>query len=482
MRVAYLSAEVAPFAKTGGLGDVAGALPNYLRHEGVDCRIFMPRYGHIDPAREFRHHVPVPMRWGHTESVLVEEGRLPGGAPVYFLEHHGLYGGRAGIYGDRYGEFGDNGYRFAVFCRAALQSFGHLGWWPDVVHCHDWHTGPALAYMVSNFGDGDPRSRMGRVFTIHNQAYQGWQAPAWLDSVGLPRELLRVDAMEHHGAVNLLKTGIQLAHKVTTVSPTYAWEIQTSEGGFGLDATVRWRSRDLVGILNGIDMDEWNPQADPHLGGLGYHSGDLGPKAELKLRLQAEMGLGVDSRPLLLGIVSRMVGQKGLELVLDALPTLMNRPVQLAVLGSGAQYYQDRFRQAVWDYPGRVAVKLGYDNPLAHRIEAGVDAFLMPSLYEPCGLNQMYSLRYGTLPIVRRTGGLADTVDDLDESPFTGVGFVFDEYHHGALAQAVDRALRWYFDDPDGWHWARVRAMLRDNSWGRSARYYKQLYRIVSEG
>ena len=479
MRVAFLSAEVAPYAKTGGLGDVCGALPQYLRRRGIDCRLFMPRYGHIEPAREFRHHIPVAMGWDNFEFFVVEEGQHPTGTPVYFLEHQGLFGGRYGIYGDGYGEFGDNGYRFTAFVKAALDACSHMHWWPDIVHAHDWHTGAAMAFLSAAMDWRDPRAHAGRVFTIHNQAYQGFQAPSWLESVGMPRETFHDGGCAQGGIVNLLKTGIQYAHKVTTVSPTYAWEIRTRQGGFGLEGTMNYRAGDLVGILNGIDVDEWNPQADPHLGGLSYHSGDLAPKRELKRRLQAECGLAVSDDAFLVGLVSRLVGQKGIELVLQAIPTLMQRPVQFVALGSGVDSYQTGLRRLAAMYPGRVSANLRFDVGLSHRIEAGADAFLMPSLYEPCGLNQMYSLRYGTPPIVRRTGGLADTVDDLDEDPYHGVGFVFDEYRAWALVQAVDRALRWYYDDPDGWHWCKVRGMLRDNSWDRSAEKYHQLYDLV---
>lgn len=479
MKVAYLSAEVAPYAKTGGLGDVAGALPRYLREAGVDCRVFMPRYGQIDPARELKHHLAVPMAWGQREYFGLSEGEHPNGFPVYFLEHEGLYGGRFGIYGDRYGEFGDNGYRFAAFCRAVIESFSALGWVPDVVHAHDWHAAPAMAYLSAGLYDDDPRGHVGRVFTIHNQAYQGYQGAGWISEVGLPYETFHPGGLAQGDVVNLLKGGIQYAHKVTTVSPTYAREIRTPDGGFGLHNTMNYRGGDLVGILNGIDMDEWNPQDDKHLGGLGFHSGDLRGKLECKRALQREAGLPENEHVFLFGFISRLVGQKGIDLILNAIPTLMSRPVQFIALGTGVEAYQDGLRALEYRFPGKVSSMIQFDVALSHRIEAGLDAFLMPSLYEPCGLNQMYSLRYGTLPIVRRTGGLADTVVDLDENPQDGVGFCFDPYSSGALVHAVDRALRWYYDDPDGWHWAKVRAMLRDNSWGRSAQVYKRLYEVT---
>lgn len=479
MRVAYLSAEVAPYAKTGGLGDVAGALPAYLREQDIDCRVFMPRYGQINPEREFRHHVPVPMAWGHSEYFLVEEGVHPKGFPVYFLENDALFGCRYGIYGDQYGEFGDNGYRFAAFSRAVLEACKHLDWIPDVVHAHDWHTAPAMGYLAAGLYEDDPLAHAGRVFTIHNQAYQGYQGKSWISRVGLPPETFHDGGFAQGSVVNLLKGGVQYAHKVTTVSPTYAWEIRTREGGFGLEGTMNYRGRDLIGILNGIDMEEWNPQTDPAIEGMHFHSGDLSKKRECKRALQRECGLPEDDEVFLCGTISRLVGQKGIELILGALPRLMTRPVQFIALGTGERQYMDGFRRLAAMYPGRISAQMAFDVPLSHRVEAGLDAFVMPSVYEPCGLNQMYSLRYGTLPIVRRTGGLADTVVDLDEDPGDGVGFVFDEYSSAALGQAVDRALRWYYDDKDGWHWAKVRAMLRDNSWGRSAGIYKQLYEVV---
>jgi starch synthase len=479
MKVAFLAAEVAPYAKTGGLGDVVGALPRYLQNRGMDVRIFMPRYGQIQPEREFRHHMPVAMGWGEFEYFLLEEGQHPSGVPIYFLENEGLFGGRFGIYGDQYGEFGDNGYRFTAFCKATLEAFSHMEWIPDIVHAHDWHTGSTMAFLSAALHPQDPRAHVGRIFTIHNQAYQGHQGRSWLDQVGMPQETFHDGGVAQGGVVNLLKTGIQYAHKVTTVSPTYAREICTRSGGFGLQGTMAYRSRDLWGILNGIDTEEWNPQNDPHLDGVSYHAGDLSGKRECKRRLQKEMGLPENDNVLLLGTVSRLVGQKGIELIQDALPTILRRPVQFVVLGSGERAYEDEFRRLAWDYRGRMAAALRFDVGLSHRVEAGVDAFLMPSYYEPCGLNQMYSLRYGTLPIVRHTGGLADTVEDLDDNPYEGYGFHFDAYSSDALVRTVDRALRWYYDDPEGWHWAKVRGMLRDNSWGRSASIYQELYETV---
>lgn len=474
MKVAYLSAEVAPYAKTGGLGDVAGALPGYLRQIGVDCRVFMPRYGTMDPAREFRHHMSVPMG-GHALYFVVDEGQHANGTPVYYIEHEELFGSRFGIYGDRFGEFGDNGYRFAAFCRAALEAFQHLDWWPDVIHAHDWHTGPAMAYAAEVFHPRDPRSQAGRVFTIHNQAYQGWQGKSWLDSAGLPWETYHLGGLEHQGTVNLLKAGIQFASRVTTVSPSYANEICTRAGGFGLESTLQYRRDDLIGILNGIDMDEWDPANDEHLRGVSFHAGDLRPKAEAKLALQQEVGLEENGNVCLIGMVTRLVAQKGIELLVGAAETLMARPCQVVVLGSGSSGYENALRELQQRYPGKFSAQIRFDNGLAHRIEAGADAFVMPSNYEPCGLNQMYSLRYGTLPIVRRTGGLADTVADLDEHA-EGTGFVFDEFEPWALMQTIDRAFRWFYDNPEGWHWARVRAMSIDNSWTRSAEKYRDVY------
>ncbi len=480
LKVAYLSAEVAPYAKTGGLGDVAGALPKYLRDAGIDCRVFMPRYGQISPPREQRAAMAVPMAWGHQEHFILEEGQHPSGTPMYFLEHDGLFGCRYGIYGDGYGEFGDNGYRFAAFCRAALEAFAHLDWIPDIVHAHDWHAAPTMAYLSAGLYNDDPRAHAGRIFTIHNQAYQGHQGASWVSSVGLPPETFHSGGCAQGDVVNLLKTGIQYAHKVTTVSPTYAQEIRTSSGGFGLQNTMNYRGKDLLGIVNGIDMDEWNPATDKHLNGLNYHSGDLSPKRACKAALQRECGLPENEHVFLFGLVSRLVGQKGIELILKAMPTLMQRPVQFIAVGTGEASYQRGLEQLQQMYPGKFSAQIKFDNALAHRMEAGLDAFLMPSLYEPCGLNQMYSLRYGTLPIVRNTGGLSDTVDDLDQDPYEGVGFVFDEYSAGALIHAVDRSLRLYYDNPDGWHWAKVRAMLRDNSWSKSANIYRQLYDVVA--
>jgi starch synthase len=466
-RVLMVSSEAAPFAKTGGLADVLGALPAELNALGDECAVVMPRYGSIDVRAEERVYsgLRVYLGGGYYDCDVFRKTFR--GTPFFFIEHLGLYG-RDGIYGDRYGEFGDNAVRYAVLCGAALGVARSL--FPaQIFHAHDWQGG-LLPLFIKNFVTGDPAFYGARtVFSIHNLGYQGLLPRHKLWDVGVEDRFYRSDLLEFHGAASLLKAGIVFADALTTVSPRYAQEIQTPEYGFGLDGLLRARRQVLTGILNGCDYDQWNPETDPYLAA-NYSAADLTGKAVCKQALLDEFGLGRRTARPVLGIVSRLAHQKGFDLLGGVLDEFLGwRDVTLIALGSGERETENLFAGFAAKYPDRMIFWHGFNNALAHRIEAGSDFFLMPSRYEPCGLNQMYSLRYGTLPVVRATGGLDDTIDGE-------VGFKFWRFDSWDLAECLRYALTVYENPPRMEH-MRVAAMKRDYSWAKSARAYSQLYR-----
>jgi starch synthase len=474
MEILFVTSEVAPFSKTGGLGDVAGALPAALAARGHAVSVVTPRYGSIDPAAAGLSPLHRALRVrGEATTVWVAKGR----APVYFVEHERLFGSRRGLYGDGAADYADNAERFAVLCRAALALPAALGLRPRILHLNDWQTGPAAWMLRHDHAEDRTLAGVRTVFTIHNLAYQGVFSKDVLPAIGLPWHVFRYDAMEFHDRLNFMKAGLVFSDVLTTVSPTYAREILTPEAGWGLDALLRHRERDLVGILNGIDVDAWDPARDPHLPAR-YTAADLSGKAACNQALQREMGLPVRRDAPLVGIVGRLVDQKGFDLVDAALPGLLAHDVQLVALGSGQPEHEEAFRRAAAERPDRVAARIGFDEALAHRIEAGADMFLMPSRYEPCGLNQMYSLRYGTVPVVRAVGGLEDTVEDFDGWQ-RGTGFKFREYAPQALLLAMRRALDAY-RDARAWRGLVLRGMAQDNSWARSATAYEALYRRLA--
>ncbi len=466
MKILFAASEVFPFSKTGGLGDVAAALPKALAARGHDVLVVSPLYGNVDTQK---HQVWRTQRFIHRAHLW--ERRYSDRHSVVFLENVELFS-RHGIYGDDRGEFGDNARRFAFLSRSLLETADAVGFGPvDVVHLNDWQTGPAALFLARQRGRRPGLLRT--IFTIHNMGYQGRFPKRVVEEEGLGWDAFTPEGLEYHDGVNFLKAGLAFSDQLTTVSPTYAREIQTHEHGFGLDGFLRSRADRLTGILNGIDADEWDPRKDPFLAAT-YDSKDLSGKAACRKALCDELGIRPGERTLLLGVVSRFAQQKGLELLIAALEPLLHRDVALAVLGSGEKRFEHAFEHAARRWPGRVGVRIGYDNKLAHRVEAGADAFLMPSLYEPCGLNQLYSLRYGTVPIVRRTGGLADTVEDHGE-PSGGTGFCMGESSVFSLVHAVDRALDAFHDRP---RWAGLvqRGMAQDFSWDKSAAAYEDLY------
>jgi starch synthase len=473
MRVVMLASEVHPLAKTGGLGDVLAVLPGALGALGVDVTVCLPGYrsaleraGALELER--RLHAPVGSRLVPAEVLRVRDAPVPTvllRADRYF-DRDGLYGGN--------GDYADNAERFTFFCRAALEWLRDAGA-PDVLHVHDWQAALAPAFLRGTADLYPELAPTRTALTIHNLAYQGrFPAYDW-HLLNLDARYFVPDFLEFYGQINFLKAGLVFADALTTVSPRYASEIQSPAFGEGLDGVLRARADRLRGILNGIDERTWNPATDRHLAAR-YDARDLRGKARCKAALQAELGLAVDPAPPLLAIVSRLAEQKGIDLLGAVLPTLLDTsPAQVAVLGSGAERYERWMHDFAARHPGRVGVRIGFDEGLAHRIEAGGDVFLMPSRYEPCGLNQLYSLRYGTVPVVHATGGLDDTVVEFDPATGHGTGFKFGAYDAAALLAAVRRALATR-DDVATWLRLVRNGMAEDFSWHRAARAYARLY------
>ena len=479
MKILFAASEVAPFAKTGGLADVAGSLPQALAALGHDVRVVLPRYRQIDRERfGLRHaatlHVPLAS-WKERCDIL--EGRLGKDVTAYFINKD-IYYDRPGLYGTPQGDYTDNAERFIFFSRALPELCRVLDFTPDIIHCNDWQTGLVPLYVNRLAADVPQLSRARTVFTIHNLGYQGvfWHWDMGL--TGLGWEVFTPQGIEFWGHMNLLKAGIVYGDIITTVSTTYAREIQTPEYGHGLDGVLRSRSDDLVGIVNGIDYAEWDPARDAAIPQT-YSAARLGGKAVCKEALQTELGLPQEAMPLL-GLVTRLTDQKGLDILMDALPPLLARQVQLVILGNGDERYHRLLTEMAGRYPDRMRVLLRYDDVLARKIYAGSDLFLMPSRYEPCGLGQMHALRYGAVPVVRRTGGLADTVISYHPRTGQGTGFLFNAYTGVALAACVRRALTVY-QDPKQWKLIVQAGMKVDFSWTHSAREYEKVYRKALE-
>jgi starch synthase len=469
MRVLFVAAEVAPFAKAGGLADVALALPRALRTLGVEIVVVMPKYRVVaDAALQAdvaRFSVPV----GRGEKpCAVARGALPDSAvPIYFLGNREYYD-RPAIYGEG-SEYPDALERFTFLSRGALSLCEALGWTPDVIHVNDWHTALIPAFL----GEVGTRFRGTRsLLTIHNLAYQGVFPSSQAPTTGLSEA--RLVPYRRDGTINLLRGGILTADLLNTVSPTYAREIL--DVGEGLEKELRARSSTLHGVLNGIDASVWDPATDSHLWAR-YSADDLAGKAKNKEMLQRELELDVAPRVPLIAIISRLVEQKGFDLIMPALDRMMSLGIQLVLLGTGAPGYEASFRQAADCYRGRLAALLTFSEPWAHCIEAAADLFLMPSRFEPCGLNQQYSLHYGTVPVVRATGGLRDTVADYDPKSESGNGFSFETYSLVEMIRVLTRAVELYRGDPVAWHGLQVRGMNQELSWTASAKVYLNLYR-----
>jgi starch synthase len=473
LHVAFAAPEMVPYIKTGGLADVCAALPKALGRLGHRVTVFVPRYGPIPfPAGELVGSVHVPVDGVPRSAGYYRRPHAPG-VEVVFVEHPPFFDRRT-PYGEDNRDYPDNGLRFAFFARACLEYFRARGERPDVFHAHDWQSGLLPVYLKSFYWDDPVLRRTPSVFTIHNLAYQGNFGLDLLDVLGLPPHLGTTEALEFHGGASYLKGGVVFAEMVSTVSPQYAREIQTPEYGYGMDGVLRARGDELVGILNGVDYDEWDPSVDPHIA-RRYSSRSLAGKEACKADVLRAFGLPETPAQPLAGVISRLVWDKGLDLVVAAGAELLRRPLRLVVLGTGEAAVQAGFAALAARAPDRVAARFSYDTALAHKVEAGADLFLMPSRTEPCGLTQMYSLRYGTVPIVRATGGLVDTVEDYDPAGGAGTGFRFGPAAPGALVGAVDRALTAY-PDRSAWRTLMRSGMTRDFGWERSARAYVELY------
>jgi starch synthase len=468
-----VGSEVHPFAKTGGLADVLGALPRALAKLGHHVDVVMPRYRGVSAGTKIGS---VTVTLGGQVDVVDLSAAIDRGVRYVFVSHAGYYE-REYLYGAPSRDYPDNPERFAFLSQAALAWAVSTGMPYDIVHAHDWQTGlvPLLTQRtVSSWGGAD---RPATVFTIHNLAYQGIFDASWLPRLGLGWDLMRVDALEYWSRISFLKAGVVFGGVITTVSPRYAEEIQTPELGFGFDGILRSRAADLVGILNGIDYDQWDPERDLNLP-VPFSASKLAGKAAAKRRVLESFGLprtaDTRRRPLV-AMISRMVDQKGFDVlgaVSDALPVL---GASFVLLGSGDPRYEAQWRDLAVRHPSRIGVRIGFDDALAHLIEGGADLFLMPSRFEPCGLNQMYSLRYGTVPVVRATGGLFDTVRDVDPTSGKGTGFTFVDYSPIALLAALGRALK-TFENRSAWRRIQQAGMREDFSWDASAREYVKVY------
>ena len=475
LKVLFVASECAPFAKTGGLADVVGALPIALKRLGVDVRIVMPLYAGMpwDQLESLDGSLVVPMYWG-AASARVRVGRLPRSeVPVYCLEYN-RYFDRPFLYGPPSQGYSDNLERFTFLSRGSLEICKALGFIPDVIHCNDWQTALVPVYL-NTFEWAQPLHGSASIYSIHNLAYQGVLESGALYITGLGWEHYNAGEFEHFGALNLTKAALYHSTLLSTVSPTYAREIQTGAYGCGLDGVLASRSRDLRGILNGIDMEEWNPWADPFIPAR-YDARRMGGKAKCKAALQKELGLPVRSDVPIFGLVGRLTTQKGVDVLAHALDRILRWDVQVILLGTGDPEAEEFFRRAQYERGDRFRAWIGFDNGLAHRIEAGCDFFMMPSRFEPCGLNQMYSLRYGTLPVVRATGGLVDTVANYDEASGGGTGFIFNDLRPDSLADTIGWATSTWYDRPQHIEAMRKRAMAQDFSWDRAAREYEVLY------
>jgi starch synthase len=480
VRVLLASSEVYPFAKTGGLADVAGALPKALKRIGVDVRVILPKYKGVEEKgfpvtyKNYTFACPIAQR---TVSGEVVESEYDG-VPAYLIEKDEYYY-RDNLYSTQDGDYLDNAERFIFFSKSILEAIKLTGWYPDVLHCNDWQTGLVPLFLRASFKD-DPRlARTATLFTIHNLGYQGlfWHYDMHLLNLGW--EYFTPECLEFYGKINFLKAGIVSSDIINTVSKKYSEEIRTPEFGSGLDGVLRGRKADLYGIVNGVDYDEWSPGVDPYIP-THYTPETLHLKARNKAALQKAFGLPIKPDLPLAASISRLADQKGFDLIASALEEMVSLGMQYVLLGTGERAYHELFTALSQKHPKSFAVKIAYDNAIAHLIEAGADMFLMPSRYEPCGLNQIYSLKYGTVPVVRGVGGLEDTIRDNPGRADVATGFKFYEYTAGAMLDTIKRALSAY-RDKDAWQDLLKRCMREDFSWDKSATEYVVLYKKALE-
>jgi starch synthase len=479
MHIAFVASEGVPFSKTGGLADVVGALPRALASLGHQVSVYLPRYRQTrltDPQTVVRS-ITIPFDDRYRFCSVINAGNQPG-IQFYFVDYP-PYFDRDALYGTSSGDYPDNAERFALFSRAVLEASKILGA-PHVFHCHDWQSALVPALLRTQYAEDPALRNVGTVFTIHNMGYQGLFPPDTLPLLTLPWDLFTISKMEFFGNVNFLKGALVYSDFITTVSRKYSQEIQTTEFGFGLEGVLRDRAATVTGILNGVDYEEWSPQTDKFIVAK-YSPEDLSGKAKCKQDLLAAFGVtNADLRLPVIGIVSRFAAQKGFDLISQVMDRLAREEMIVVALGNGDKQYEEMFLRLQKQFPQKIAVKVAYDNALAHKIEAGSDMFLMPSKYEPCGLNQIYSLKYGTVPIVRATGGLDDTIEPWDPRTGKGTGFKFVEYSGESLLLTIKQALQ-AFRDHASWQVLMRNGMNKDFSWNASAKEYVRIYEKVRQ-
>lgn len=474
-KILFVSSEAVPYIKTGGLADVVGTLPKYFDRNEYDVRVMLPKYACMDaaflPNLRFVCHFYVNLNWRKQYvGILESEYR---GIHYYFVDNEFYFAGSS-----PYNNIYEDVEKFAYFSKAVLASLPYIDYAPDVIHCHDWQTGLVPVYLHTAFGDDNFYAGIKTVFSIHNLKFQGrWRIREVIDITGLPEQIFNDKELESYGEANYLKGGVVYADAVTTVSPSYANEITTQEGGEGLHGLMNARKNVLYGILNGIDYDEFNPQTDPYIESNFSSKSVLSGKKANKAALQKELGLPVRESAFVIGIVSRLTEQKGFDLVSYIMDDLVSQlDVQIVILGTGESKFENVFHHFHSQYPDKVSAYIGYSEEKAHKIYASADAFLMPSLFEPCGLSQMMSMRYGTIPIVRETGGLKDTVQAYNEYENTGTGFSFCNFNADDMKYVVEYAYHVFRDKRKAWEDMMQRAMAQDFSWNKSAGEYEKLY------
>jgi starch synthase len=472
MKILFVSSEGVPYSKTGGLADVVGALPKALAVLGYEVAVLLPRYHNNPTDKVVARSLTIPLGRGARFPSIIDAGKDEG-VHTYLVDDP-EYFDRAQLYGDKAGDYPDNAERFATFSRAAIEFAKHV-WMPDIFHCHDWQSALVPVLLRSVYASDPTVNQIPVVFTIHNLSYQGHFGKEVIGRLGLPESLYSLPGLEFYGRVNFLKGGLLAADYLTTVSRKYAEEIQTLRYGCGLEGVIRHRGDRVVGILNGVDYSVWDPKVDTKIAAK-FTARSLTGKQACKKDLLQSMGLPAENlqRPII-GIVSRFTDQKGFDLLAETADEMLKEDIAIVALGTGDPKYEDLFRTLAAHASDRVAVKIAYDDGLAHKIEAGADMFLMPSSFEPCGLNQIYSLRYGTVPVVRATGGLEDTIDNYDPKTGKGTGFKFQDYKGAALLECLRQALT-VFRDKKAWKSLQMRGMGKDFSWKASAAAYAKLY------
>ena len=479
-RVFFVSPEIVPFAKTGGLADVVGSLPRALMKLGCECSVVMPKYRSISPEKyklklEIKG-LAVPMGMGEMGADIYSTRLGDTHGTAYFVSND-RYFDRDGFYGTAEGDFHDNAERFAFFSRAVLEMVKALNWYPEILHLNDWQTGLVAAYLKTLYQTIPPYDKMRTLFSIHNMAYQGLFPKYILPMTGIGWEEFRHEKLEFYDQINYLKAGLIYSDALNTVSERYAQEIQTDEYGHGLQGVLKARSNDLYGIVNGIDYDEWNPATDKEIPAQ-YTVKNHEKKEEAKKKLLQEQLLEFKPKTPVIGLISRLTDQKGFDLIAEIIEAFLSMDVQFVVLGTGEPKYHSMLSELRERFPAKLSVALKFDNRLAKLIYAGSDMFLMPSRFEPCGLGQMIAMKYGTVPIVRKTGGLADTVENLSPDGKKGTGFVFEDYRGSDLLFTIKRAIE-AFHQPKLWTELVQRAMKQDFSWDASARKYLDLYNKI---